>query len=220
MKKNLKMIIATSAMLLATGCAPVYQQPATQTTAARTTVAAPAPAPARTVNASQKDTISVQVDVKKSVSNIRPANRLDKDYQINFGMNKIEIIGPVFQKENKGCSEVELFKFANETYADKRVDNIIHVRMEEIERVASIRPSPSSQPLTVKASVCRASALAITYVSVPLSDVPNLFPKFAEVKGETRDVPDKSEIETSVIKGSTLPAVYSEVNRKTGLEIR
>jgi len=211
MKKNLKVIIAASAMLLVTGCAPMYQQPVVQSTVA---------APNRTVKTSSKDSVSVKVDVNKSVSEVRTANRLDKDYQINFGMNKIEIIGPVFQKENKGCSEVELFKFANETYADRRVDNIIHVRMEEIERIATIKPSPSDQPLTVKSSICKASALAITYVSVPLSDVPNLFPKFVEVKGETRDVPGKTETETTVVNGSTLPAVYSEVNRRTGLEIR
>lgn len=238
MKNLVKLAVAVSMTCLAVGCAPYqpspneYQfqtldQPETQPVAPPAKQPAAQPRPQTPSVASRpvsrprpvsRDSISAKVDSREQVQEVRSENHFDKDYMINLGMNKIEVVGPVFQKVNRGCSEVELFKFAVDFYQGKRVDNIIHIRMEESEISAEVKSSPTKQPSTTKSTVCKASALAISYVSVPLNEAEKIIPIVENIKAKSSGMSNEVDSESTNVNGSTLPEVYEEVNRRTGLE--
>lgn len=229
MKKVVKLAAILISMLLAAGCAPYQAAPNSiqaqpeQPQVKRATPVSKRPITRPRPAAPNNDLISVKVDTKESVTEIRGQNRVEKDYVVNYGMNKIEIVGPVFQKINRGCSEVELFKYAVDAYPGKRVDNIVHIRMEQNDWTAEIKTSPTTFPVTKKAVTCKAAALAISYVSVPLPDAARYFPAMDSLenfKGITNV--DKNEVDerSTIVKGSTFPEVYGEVNRKTGFDIQ
>lgn len=128
------------------------------------------------------------------------------DFNYNIGLNHVEVLGPVFLKSDGHCSEVELFRYATTVYQGKRVDNIIHVRMEETsetfgqnetaamaaatKRNAYIEASAKKRESTVYS--CKSSALAVTYSSIPADQAENWFKVVGVPVGKTGE---KSSVE-------------------------
>lgn len=135
------------------------------------------------------------------------------EYSYGIGMNQVEVLGPVFLKSDGHCSEVELFRYATTVYQGKRVDNIIHVRMEETSETfgqnetaamaaatkknAYIEASAKNRESTVYS--CKSSALAVTYNAISPDQAENWF-KIVETLGTTSE---KSSVEKSESKDNS-----------------
>lgn len=139
------------------------------------------------------------------------------DYEYNIGLNHVDVLGPVFLKSDGHCSEVELFRYATTVYQGKRVDNIIHVRMEETSETfgqdeSAAMAAAAKRNAYVEASSkkresstysCKASALAVSYSPIPVEQSAEWFKVVGTPLGQT------SEKESKEVSGGVSSAESS-----------